>query len=307
MNCLVIGGQGFLGRAIVNELEKEGNDVTVADRTLGHDITDFKSIKELIRGRDEVYHMAGILGTSEMNRDIHNSITVNILGTVNVLEACRQTGVPRLFYPSKPNVWLNTYSVTKQAAEDFAQLYNKNTDLKVICLRYFNAYGAGQHTHPVRKIIPTFAIETYFKKPVEIYGSGENIVDMIDARDIAKYSVAATRAELNDTIYDLGRGIEISVREVAFDVLDITHGSVKYIPMRAGEVEPTVLVANVDKLLSRLGMNVFLPWEDSLREAIDYYHCLPEYELREAYEFLHHDKRTSGASIHLAEPTGGNT
>jgi UDP-glucose 4-epimerase len=307
MNCVVIGGQGFLGRAVVNRLIDEGNDVMVADRLLGHDITNFASMKELLRGRDEVYHMAGILGTSEMNKDMRTSIEVNVLGTLNVLEACRQGGVKRLFYPSKPNVWLNTYSATKQAAEDFAQIYNKQTDLQVISLRYFNAYGAGQHTHPVRKIIPTFAIEAFFKKPLQVYGNGVNVVDMVDARDIADYTVAATHAGLNDQIYELGTGYARTVHSVAFDVLSVTgHNShIEYVPMREGEVEPTILVAHVQPLLAKLNMWEFREWHETLEEAIDYFYNLPAEHLELAYESLHNDSRKNWEAAYFSQPTEG--
>jgi len=232
MRCIVTGGNGFLGNAIVSELLKRDNEVIIIDRevnayekhnlmSIKADITDKDSIQKLFKGVNEVYHMAGVLGTSELNGNVYKAIEINITGAVHVIRASIDAGVSRLFYPTKPNVWNNVYSITKKTGEDFASLFNEQKGMKIICLRYFNAYGPAQHIYPVRKIIPTFCLLARFEKPLNIFGTGRNIVDMVYSRDIARWSVEATRNELNACVYDLGRGIPMSVLQVAEEVNNI--------------------------------------------------------------------------------------
>ena len=123
-------------------------------------------LRERFGGVDEVFHLAGKLGTAELDDTPTAAVEVNVLGSINVFEAAVSTGVSRVFHASKPNVWLNTYSITKHAAEKFAEMYDKAEacDTLFRSLRYFNAYGPRQARGPVRKLMPTFvaqALPTY--------------------------------------------------------------------------------------------------------------------------------------------------
>ena len=80
------------------------------------------ALRRAFDGADEVYHLAGMLGTSELDDDVQAAIVGNVCGAVSVFEAALDRDVPAVFYPSKPNVWRNTYTITKYAAEQFAEL-----------------------------------------------------------------------------------------------------------------------------------------------------------------------------------------
>lgn len=305
MRCVVIGGSGFLGGAIVRELVGRGSEVLVADRSGGAphdcppgvrsvvcDITNPVAVRRTVQDADEVYLIAGVLGTSGLNGDIQRAVQVNIAGAVNVLQACLEAGVPRVFYPGKPNCWLNTYTVTKEAAERFAALFNE-ADLEVVRMRWFNAYGPGQHMAPVRKIVPTFCLCARFELPLPIYGTGLNTVDMIFSDDLARWSVEATRRRFSDRVYDLGTGEAMTVREVAEGVREVsgTSAGLRYEPMRQGETEPTELVADVEPLRARLWTQHrvrlrFTAWEEGLERTWRYYRDVPENRALEALE--HH-------------------
>ena len=144
---MVVGGFGFLGGAVVDELVRAGRDVVIydvagsqeaADERHGHgavryvpgDVRDFDAVMTTFRGAEEVYDFAGELGTSELDDNIPEAITTNVLGAAIQFEAAIRQGVPRVLYASKPNVWLNTYSITKWAAEQFAELYNQRGETR---------------------------------------------------------------------------------------------------------------------------------------------------------------------------------
>lgn len=222
MRSIVVGGMGFLGGAVVDALLERGDTVGIVDnrgtrrerdRRFGAtrvrgwhgDILDQATLAPAFAGADEIYHFAGRLGTSELEEDIHGAIAANITGAVNVFEAAIAAGVTVVFYPSKPNVWLNVYTITKAASEDLARLYAANHSLRIRSLRYFNAYGPWQATGPIRKIIPTFAQQALRGEPLTIYGDGQQTVDMIHAEDIGRITVDYTRAHADDQALDCGR------------------------------------------------------------------------------------------------------
>ena len=298
MQSIVIGGQGFLGQAIVRELQARGGGIRVVDFApppeyspvpyTQADIRSHEDIRDAIGGADEVYHIAGVLGTSELNGAIGDAIDVNIGGTVNVFRACCELGIRRVFYPAKPNCWLNTYTVTKQAAEQFAELFNVEHDMEIVRLRWFNAFGPGQHTHPVRKQIPTWCLCARFGLPIPVFGNGHNCVDLIHSSDVARWTVEATRAGLTDEVYDLGRGEPLSVLYVA-EGLNFIAGSsagVSYHPMRPGETEPTEIVADIAPLRAALdakGSSLgFAGLADTLAETYRWYRDMPEQQARAA-------------------------
>ena len=278
MRCLVIGGSGFIGGAIVAELRRQGDAVDIADRH-NMDITNYDDVYTMLHNGqyDEVYHMAGVLGTSELNSEISYSIRVNVLGTVNVMAACKAVGIPVLFYPSKPNPWLNMYTITKYASEQIGRLFNKESDLDVVSLRYFNVYGPGQHTHPVRKLLPTWCLSLAHGYPLQIYGTGQNVIDVISAKDTAYFTVLATRERFTNKVYDLGSGQGKTVNRVAQDLCKVVGAEyqVEYLPMRSGEDENTTLVADMSDFPAQL---MYEEYEDTLRECYAYYLSLPPYE-----------------------------
>jgi UDP-glucose 4-epimerase len=289
MRAIVVGGQGFLGGAVVRELLNRGASVSVVDRAASQDAcdrlfgrgavdacpgdtADSAALRLLFRGAEEVYNFAGRLGTSELEDDIRAAIDANIVGAVNVFDAALRAGVARVFYPSKPNVWLNTYTITKVAAEQFASIFAER-GLGVVTLRYFNAYGPGQAVGPVRKIIPTFALQAARAESLTIFGDGEQTVDMIFSSDLARITVDIMRSRAAPNPLDLGRGIALTVNQVASDVL--AHfggrGSCVHLPMRPGETPGAQLVANIQPLRALLGELSFAEWRQSLAQTLDWY------------------------------------
>ena len=287
--AVVVGGFGFLGAAVVRELAARGTEVLVVDRKASvagserafgkeavtwrpADISNRTALRSCFRGADEVYHFAGRLGTSELETDLHGAIRENITGAVNVFEAAMRAGVGRVFYPSKPNVWLNAYTITKVAAEQFAEMFSRQ-GLHISSLRYFNAYGPGQKIGPVRKIIPTFALQALRNQPLTVYGDGEQTVDMVYSTDLARVTIDVMRRPHQPAPLDLGRGIALTVNQVAADVIAQlgSRSTIHHLPMRDGETPGTRLVADLTPLRGLLGDLTFADWSHSLSHTLEWY------------------------------------
>lgn len=290
MRAVIIGGMGFLGSAVVRVLLSRGDEVVVVDphasqeladrkfgpcavRLVATDMRDRGALTAALRGADEVYHYGGRLGTSELDSDVLAAIEANVSGAVTVFESAIAAGVPAIFYPSKPNVWLNTYTITKVAAEEFARLFAASHPVRIPILRLFNAYGPGQATGPVRKIIPSFTMEALRGQPLTVYGDGEQTVDMIHADDAARLAVALVRGNAPATPVDGGRGIPLTVNEVAEAVNRVAgnRAGIRHVPMRQGETPNTKLVADTGPLRAAVGDFEFVPWESTLADTVEWY------------------------------------
>lgn len=311
MKCLVTGGSGFIGSFIVQELAKEGHDVIIYDiakpdfmlpRNVEYfdgDTRYMSTLASAMRGIDELYDVAGVLGTNELMFSNNRAVDVNINGALNALKAARMCGVKRIFHPTKPNDWLNTYSITKFAAEQFCLMFQKNFNMNIAVLKWFNAYGPRQHLYPVRKAVPLFITQALYNRPLEVFGDGEQTVDMIYVVDIAKIAIKATRnCGKVGKVMDVGTGLPITVNELAGMIIKLMKSKSKivHLPMRKGEPEKSDIRADVTMLKDIVKVDEFTPFEKGLKVTIDWYKKLPKAELEKA---LDHFKKCEKRSFPL--------
>lgn len=240
MRVAITGGAGFIGRATVLALKRQGNDPIPIDKSHGHDVMDRK-IAGVLRGCDAVIHLAGVLGTGELFDNPDEAIDVNIKGTLRVLEACRDHG---LIYVgiTVPDCWPSIYQMTKLAAKRLASTFHQVHGVPMAHVRAFNAYGIGQPYGPghPQKIVPTFASRSWRREPMPIWGDGQQQVDLVHVDHVAKCLASAVSLHLTrlcDRTFDAGTGETMSVIDVARRIGDITGSSlVEFHPMRRGEL-----------------------------------------------------------------------
>jgi len=295
---LVTDGNGFIGRYVVEELIARGHEVAVLDTrfrepvpgaqlVLG-DIRDSTAVTEAVAHADGLIHLAGVLGTQETINNPRPAAETNILGGLNVLEASAQYDIPMVNI-AVGNYWMNnTYSITKNTVERFAMMMNKYRGTRITTVRALNAYGPRQTAaapygpSKVRKIMPSFICRALEGEPIEIYGDGTQIMDMIYVADVARVLVQAL--EVTDKsgpvldVLEAGTGRETTVNEIAQVVaarvgtdtnqaVQITH-----LPMRPGEDEKSIVLGN-PKTLEPIGLDGsdFVPLEDGVLHSVDYF------------------------------------
>src|SRR3989344_290785 len=164
--ALVTGAEGFVGSHLVAALKQHGYQVSTFDLKSGADILNARQVDQAIGGVDVVFNLAGILGTHELiEANTIKAVEVNVIGALNVLEAARKHHVD-VVEICKPNLWLNTYSITKQAAEDFSLMYAKEFGMKVWAVRWVNVFGPRQHYGSPQKLAPTSIVKALRNQPI---------------------------------------------------------------------------------------------------------------------------------------------
>lgn len=300
MKCVVLGASGFIGKACVEELVSRGDKVIALDHTklrssdnneyleyIQGDIMDKKQLLSIFEGVDEIYLLAAKLGTSELETSLRSAVEVNIIGALNVFEAAVTCKVPRVFFASKPSLWLNTYTITKHSAERIAHLMSRYYPIQISVVSYFNLFGPSQKLYPVRKILPIFAAQALKGLPIQVYGDGLQTVDMLYSKDAAKISVEVLRNKYNPKTLDCGSGIEMTILEVAESVNKYlgNNAGVQHMPMRKGETPGARLKANTTELEKTIGKLNLTPYDIALAESLEFYKNLSTHEIDTSLNF----------------------
>ncbi len=200
MKILVTGGSGFLGSHVADALSEAGHEVTVFDvrpspylrpdqEMLLGDILDAPSLETAVAPYQVVYHFAGIADIDECARRPVDTVKYNVLGTINLLDACGRAGVSRFVFGSSAYVYSDSghfYRASKQACESFIQSYQELFGLNYTCVRYGSLYGErADERNSIYKIIK----QALKDGKITYHGTGDEFREYIHVRDAAEISV----------------------------------------------------------------------------------------------------------------------
>ena len=305
---LVTGGAGFIGGHLVRRLLAEGHEVTALDNLatgvrenvpeeaafVEGDVADADLVDGLIAdGRfDAVFHVAGQASISKSFSTPDVDLRTNVLGTLNVLSACVDAGVPRLVNASsmtaygepariptpedEPCVPVSFYGVTKYAAERYAQVMGDRTDveLAVTSLRMFNVYGEGQRLdNPYQGVLAIFIGNVLRGEPITIHGDGEQTRDFVYVADVVDaWLHVLDLPATHGAVLNVGSGRETSVQQLADAVLAAlgesrTTREIRSAPAQLGDQRRSA--ADV-RALEALGWSPTFSFEDGIARTVDW-------------------------------------
>jgi len=267
---LVTGGAGFLGAALANRLVQDGHQVRVIDDLSAGDsarldervlftrgeVTDRPKLWTLLQGVDCVYHLAARVMVSESILYPRAYNEVNVGGTVSVMEAMRDAGVRRVVFTSSGAVYgeqaeqpvredhapnpQSPYAVSKLAAEYYVRTIGALWGIETVILRVFNAYGPGQNLPASHSpVVPRFLHQALCDGSLVIFGSGGQTRDFVYVDDVVEALVAAaTAADVDRRIINVGAGRETSINDLAARVAEVTGHKVNLLhsPAESGGV-----------------------------------------------------------------------
>jgi UDP-glucose 4-epimerase len=209
MIVTVVGGSGFLGSHVADQLSEAGHTVRIYDQmdsawrhsgqqmVIG-DLLDSKALTRATAGADAVYNFAAIADLNDALSKPVQTVQVNVLGAVNVLEACRANQVKRLVYASTVYVYSREggfYRCSKQAAEHYVEEYQRAYGLDFTILRYGSLYGPRSGASNGLYRIVRKALE---HGKISYEGNPESIREYIHVADAARASVVALGEEFRN-------------------------------------------------------------------------------------------------------------
>ncbi|WP_166866280.1 NAD-dependent epimerase/dehydratase family protein [Salinibacterium sp. ZJ70] len=305
-HIVVIGGAGFIGSHVVEELlATDVGRVTVYDNFArgkrsniakmledprcsifpdGGDIREIDVLNAALKDADGVIDLAAmwLLHCKDYPR---TAFDVNVAGVFNVLEACVNNDIERLVFSSSASVYgdavtvpmteehpfnnRNFYGATKIAGEAMARAFNDRYGLSYVGLRYMNVYGPHQdQTAAYTGVIPIMLNKIEANEPPVINGDGSQAYDFVTARDVARCNVLALKSEIADEFYNVGTGVQTSIRELCDLILELTGSdlTVDYRPYSEEDARRLVQnrIGSIDKAERDLGFH----YQDSLRDGL---------------------------------------
>lgn len=271
---LVTGGAGFIGSHLADALVAEGHRVTVADnlrtglsenlrpdRQFVHlDICSPEAGQWVAEQRfDAIFHLAAQVNVRFSTDDPAEDARLNILGSLNLLEAARKAGTRQFIFASSggtvygvqarekaqeddPLAPLSPYGSSKAAIELYLGYYREQHGLKTVALRYSNVYGPRQNPHGEAGVVAIFCEKMNAGQAPTIFGDGKQTRDYVHVADVVRANLAALRYPQSGT-FNVGTGQETDVLTI-FSALNAAYGNrfvAQHAPARVGELPRNVL------------------------------------------------------------------
>jgi nucleoside-diphosphate-sugar epimerase len=288
MRALVTGGGGFIGSHVTERLLQEGYDVRVLDNfstgrrenlldlggeveVVEGDIQSYERAHTAVRGCDVVVHQAALPSVPRSVQDPLTSNASNVIGTLNVLLAARDSDVGRVIYASSSSVYgadetlpksedlpvapISPYAVAKLAGEGYCRSFWEVYGLETVALRYFNVFGPRQDPlSQYAAVIPSF-IDAFFTDRVPtVYGDGGQTRDFTYIGNVVDGTMLALRAEaVAGKVFNIACGEQVSVNRLIDELRAITGKEIEpiYAAARPGEVMHSL--ADISRAASELG------------------------------------------------------
>jgi UDP-glucose 4-epimerase len=302
VRTLVTGGAGFIGSTLAGALVAEGHAVTVVDdlsrgrrgnvpegaRLEVVDITS-EGLTDLVREErpEIVFHQAAQIDVRRSISEPLFDTRLNVVGTVNVMQACVEAGARRLVFASSggaiygdtdllptpedyPAAPASLYGAAKQSGEIYGGVFSDLYGLEFVALRYANVYGPRQDPHGEAGVVAIFAERLLRGEQPVINGDGTQTRDYVYVDDVVRANLRAMDAEVVGA-YNVATSRETDVNAI-FQILASACSSTaapRHAPAKAGEQRRSCL--DIRRAAQHLGWSPAVSLEDGLRRTVDWF------------------------------------
>jgi len=303
---IITGGAGFIGSHLVQALVKKNKKVVVLDNLSTGRLDNIKKYRNNIKflkcdiskkgkwinefnSKCYVFHLAALADIVPSIQDPKKYFQSNVKGTLNILEACKNTkvikfiysassscyGIPKK-YPTKENDKINPmypYALTKKIAEDLIVHWSNVYKIPFISLRLFNVYGTRSRTSGTYgAMFGVFLAQKLSNKPFTIVGSGKQTRDFTYVSDVIEALLKASKSKLKNEILNVGSGRTVSILKI----VKLLRGNKVYIKKRPGE--PDCTFADISKIKKKLNWRPRIKIDSGIKlllNDIDYWKKAP--------------------------------
>ena len=256
MNVTVFGGAGFLGSHVADVLTDRGHKVLIFDKEpstylkegqemMVGDVLDTNAVKEAVKNADIVYNFIAVSDIEIASTKPIETAHVNIIGNMNILEACKNSNIKRFVFSSSVYVYSASgsfYRSSKQACELFIEDYSKKYGLEYTILRYGSLYGPrSSESNWIYRVLKQALLEGKVKRE----GDGGEIREYIHVYDAAKLSVDILADEYKNRCYLITGNEQIKIKDLLIMIQEILKGQVEieFVPAKSNshyEITPYV-------------------------------------------------------------------
>lgn len=304
LKFLITGGAGFIGSNLANYLQNIGEVTVIDDLSTGNianiqeliengivfsqsSILNYKKTLKSTEKIDIIYHQAALPSVSRSIKNPIQTNEVNVIGTLNVLEAARKNKVKKVIFASSSSIYgdavvlpkketmkpnpLSPYAVSKLSAEHYCRVYSRVYGLPTVCLRYFNVYGSRQNPKSeYSAVIPKFITRILDGKPPIINGDGNHTRDFTYIQDVIQANIMAMKSNV-EGIFNIAYGEQTSLNQLAKKIMDLMNVSLEVIhgPERPGDVRHSY--ADISQASINLKYAPKYSLEKGLQETINWY------------------------------------
>jgi UDP-glucose 4-epimerase len=277
MIALVIGGNGFIGSALVLRLVDEGYMVRVLDPGVPRPDIDWTACEYIqgdlshpavvdtaVSGADIVFHLASTTVPGTSNLDPHGDVTSNLLGLLNLLASMRHVGVNRLVFlssggtvygpprslpvaESHPTDPISSYGIHKLMVEKYLQLAHRLHGFDYRIVRPANLYGPRQRLDTAQGAVAVFLDRALRDEPIQIWGDGSVVRDYAYVADAVDAMLRAARYEGAERIFNIGTGVGVSLNQLVAEIgkvlgrrIKVEHGAPRALDVPANVLDCTL-------------------------------------------------------------------
>jgi nucleoside-diphosphate-sugar epimerase len=303
MRTLVTGGAGFIGSHLAGRLLRDGHEVRVLDNfstgsrpnlaLLGDavevvegDIQSYERVHNAVRDCEVVFHEAALPSVPRSIQDPLTSNAVNVIGTLNILLASRDSGVRRVVFASSSSIYgsdptlpkredraprpIAPYAVAKLAGEGYCRSFSQVYALETVALRYFNVFGPRQDPlSAYAAVIPKFITALLREEAPVVFGDGEQSRDFTYIDNVVDANVLAASAEgVSGQAFNVACGDRISLNLLLEELRGIleVQTEANHLEPRPGDVPHSL--ADITRAEEQLGYRPAVGFGDGLRRTV---------------------------------------
>lgn len=295
MKVLVTGGSGFIGSHLVEELLEMGHEVNILDlrkppidvEWINKDIRD--NLYDVIKGYDAVYHLAAIANARVCSQKPKKAYEINVLGTFNVVDACRKNDISRILYAS--STWMAGLQIGEHIIESTPFEIDKMNTIygatklagEMICYSMFAECGAPTYTI-IRYGIPygermweglvvrAFMLQAEKYGRITIFGDGLQGRNFLYVKDMCKGQVLLLDNKAKNTVYHVGSEKFITVGQIAEEVIKFIPADISYITQ--ARIEPKLKSVSSEKIYTAFGWKPETNFTDGIEKCVEWWKTL---------------------------------
>jgi len=304
LKFLVTGGAGFIGSNIVEELLKRGYPVRVLDNfatgkrenlkefekdieLIEGDIRSYHTVNQAMKGIEVVLHQAALPSVPRSINDPITSNEVNVIGTLNILDAAKEHNVKRIVYASSSSVYgdnpelpkhegmlpnpLSPYAVSKLAGEKYCNVFSRLYGIETVVLRYFNVFGPRQDPNSqYSAVVPLFIKAIMNDRQPTIFGDGTQSRDFTYVANIVEGNMlAATQQVESGLTMNCACHGQITLNELVEEINKLLAKNIKpkYAERRHGDIKHSF--ANISLIKKNLNYEPRFSFIDGLKKTVD--------------------------------------